>query len=343
MKKKILFLGAIITSIIIGCQSDPEILVNQPIVFQIPEGWPTPHYQFENNTLTQAGFELGRKLFYDPRLSRDNSVSCGSCHQQFSAFAQLDHAVSHGVDNLEGNRNSPALFNLAWHNSFFWDGGVNHIEVQPIAPIQNPVEMDEKLANIIPKLQADADYQIRFTKAFGNDTINSQRMLKALAQFMAALVSKDSKYDRVMRKESGYSFTTSEQNGMQIFEQKCSTCHKAPLFSDFTYRNNGLTASAVNDSGRAHITKDAADLYKFKVPSLRNLKYTAPYMHDGRFKNLENVLQHYVSGITNSTTLDASLQGGISLTDQQKTDLLAFLNTLNDEVFTKNKQFAEVK
>lgn len=348
MKRTILVLGAVFiafATLVTACKPDPSFAPEkkEEIKFTVPQGWPAPFYSFQNNTLTTDGFELGRRLFFDPRLSRDNSVSCGSCHQPFSAFAQLDHDVSHGVDNKLGNRNSPALFNLNWHTSFFWDGGVNHIESQPINPIQNPVEMDEKVENILPRLKADAVYRDMFTKAFGDETINSQRLFKALAQFMGALVSSNAKYDKYVRGEAGGTMTASELNGLNIYRDKCAACHTEPLFSDFSLRNNGLMPTAVNDSGRAHITRDAADLYKFKVASLRNLKYTPPYMHDGRFSTLDQVLDHYATGIHAGLTLDPLLQNGIQLTTPERADLLAFLNTLNDETFVKDSRFQEVK
>lgn len=339
----VLFLA--IVSSITACKPDPsfEPVKNEEIKFEIPKGWPALFYSFQNNTLTADGFELGRALFFDTRLSRDNSVSCGSCHQPFAAFAQLDHDVSHGVDNKLGNRNSPALFNLNWHTSFFWDGGVNHIESQPINPIQNPVEMDEKLERIIAKLETDTKCKTMFRKAFGDSVINSQRIFKALAQFMGMLVSCNSKYDKYVRGEAGGSLTQQELEGLAIYRDKCAACHKEPLFSDFSLRNNGLQPGAANDSGRAHITRDTGDLYKFKIPSLRNLKYTPPYMHDGRFQTLEQVLDHYASGIFVTPTLDPLLQNGIQLTPTERANLLAFLNTLNDEAFTKDSRFREVK
>jgi len=326
-----------------GCQSDPEVIPQSQIAFTVPANWPQPHYKFENNTLTQSGFELGRKLFFDTRLSRDNSISCGSCHQPFSAFAQLDHDISHGVDSKLGTRNSPALFNLNWHTGFFWDGGVAHIELQPINPIQNPVEMDESLDQVIAKLREDEVYRAGFKSAFGDETINSQRMLKALAQFMGMLVSSNSKYDKYVRGESGGSMTTAELKGLNVFRSKCSACHSEPLFSDFSYRNNGLTPSGINDSGRGRITLAAEDVYKFKVPSLRNLKYTAPYMHDGRFRTLQEVLDHYTSGIHLSPTLDPLLQNGIALSAQERSELLSFLSTLDDEIFIKDVRFQQPK
>lgn len=341
LKYLIIVLAAI--TLVHSCKPDPPISPDLQISFETPKGWPQPYYNFENNKLTSAGFELGRKLFFDPRLSDDNTISCGSCHQPFSAFAQLDHPVSHGINNLLGTRNAQALFNLNWHTSFFWDGGVNHIENQPINPIQNPVEMAETLPNIIAKLNQDEDYKSRFTATFGSDTINSQRIFKALAQFMGMLVSNHSKYDKYTRGEDGGNMTADELAGLGIFEDKCASCHKPPLFSDFSFRNNGLMPTAINDSGRAHITRDPDDLYKFSVPSLRNLKYSPPYMHDGRFSSLDKVLDHYATGIHQSPTLDPLLQNGIQLSATQRANLLAFLNTLNDETFVKDPRFQEVK
>ncbi len=334
----ILFSGAVLFT---ACQPDPAFRPQKSFGFEIPEGWPEPIYNFENNPLTEEGFELGRKLFFDPRLSRNNIISCGSCHQPFSAFAHLNHDLSHGVDDLLGTRNSPPMFNLNWHPAFFWDGGVNHIEVQPINPIQNPVEMDEKLENVVAKVQSDPDYRQRFSKVFGDDEVNTQRILKALTQFMGMLVSSNSKYDKFTRQEAGGEMTAQELNGLTIFRNNCASCHTEPLFSDFSYRNNGLPPSV--DVGREIITQDPADRSRFKVPSLRNLKYTPPYMHDGQLRTLEQVLDHYTSGIHQSPTLDPQLKNGISLTEQEKADLLAFLNTLNDEEFVKNPRFQEVR
>lgn len=312
-------------------------------LLNIPAGWPAPHYQFDkNNKLTPAGFELGRTLFYDRRLSRNNTVSCGSCHQQFAAFSHLDHPMSHGIDNKMGKRNTPPLFNLIWQSAFFWDGGVNHIEVQPISPMQNPVEMDEKLENVINKLKADTAYRRMYKQAFGDTAINSQRTLKALAQFMGMMVSSNSKYDKYIRKEPGGEMTENELNGLEVFRDKCATCHKEPLFSDYSFRNNGLAPKYNGlDSGRATITKKAGDMYKFKVPSLRNLKYTWPYMHDGRFTELPQVINHYTSGKFVSETLDSALRTPFFLTEPQKANIIAFLNTLNDTAFVKDPRFKD--
>ncbi|MCB0699026.1 MAG: cytochrome-c peroxidase [Chitinophagales bacterium] len=331
------------TLLFAACSPDTSIDINAPqetgISFTVPQGWPQPVYNFENNALNQAGFELGRKLFYDTRFSRDNTISCGSCHQAGAAFAHSEHSISHGVDGLVGTRNSPTLFNLNWHKGFFWDGGVNHIESQPINPIQNPVEMDETVPNVIAKIKDDADYKRMFSAAWGDELMNSQRIFKSLAQFMGAMVSDNSKYDKYKRGEAA--LTDTELSGMSVYQNNCAACHTAPLFSDFSYRNNGLPPTSVNDSGRGHITFLAQDMYKFKVPSLRNLKYSAPYMHDGRFKTLEQVLAHYSTGIHRSPTLDPILLNGIQLSAQQQSDLLEFLNTLNDESFISDVRFHE--
>lgn len=333
-----LFAASLFTS----CKPDPFIEPSKDIAFSVPRGWQEPIYNFENNPLTKDGFELGRKLFFDTRLSRTNTISCGSCHQPFSAFAQLDHNISHGVEDKLGTRNSPSLFNLNWHTSFFWDGGVNHIEVQPLSPIQNPVEMDEKLENIIAKLSDDEDYADRFKAVYGDKSITSQRIFKALAQFMGMLVSANSKYDKYVRGEAGGTMSEAELNGLQVFKTNCAACHKEPLFSDFSFRNNGLMPTAVNDSGRARITLNALDLYKFKVPSLRNLNYSPPYMHDGRFTTIDQVLDHYATGIKPVATLDPLLTKGIQLTARERNDLKVFLNSLNDEEFVKDPRFREV-
>lgn len=351
--RKLLILGSIVAVIGIlslpACKPDPSVEIKAPdtsgnISFSVPSGWPQPAYTFAGNALTQSGFELGRKLFYDTRLSRDNTVSCASCHQQFAAFAHLDHPVSHGINNLLGRRNAPVIFNAAWQNSFFWDGGVNNIENQPINPIQNPVEMDLTIAEVITKLAGDNTYKSMFNKAFGSDTINSQRIFKAFAQFMAAMVSANSKYDKYVRGESGGTLTQQELHGLSLFREKCTACHTEPLFTDNSFRNNGLSLDpSLNDSGRIRITNDPLDRYKFKVPSLRNIALSEPYMHDGRFTTLDGVLEHYRTGIYQWPNVDTLLKNGISMSDQDKDDIISFLKTLSDETFTHDTRFSEPK
>ena len=322
-----------------GCRVDPEVRITKPLGEIVPDGWPVPVYRFENNPITTERFELGRALFYETMLSRDNTISCGSCHQQFSAFANLDHAVSHGIDDLEGTRNSPGIFNLTWHGSFMHDGGVNHLEVQPIAPITNTVEMDEALENVINKLRSSPRYDSLFRRAYDSSGITSQKMLKAMAQFMGMMYSVNSKYDRFKRGEA--KFSEQEHRGYEAFRANCSSCHVEPLFSDFRYRNNGLKPkSGVDDVGRAMITLKDEDRYRFKTPSLRNVAVTMPYMHDGRYRTLGECLDHYSSHVENFTNLDLP-EYGIPLSQEKKKDIIVFLQTLTDYEFLNDPRFSD--
>jgi cytochrome c peroxidase len=343
MKQLLKYIGLLLA--VISCRVDPPIptiAVAAPLGEIVPEGWPRPLYTFSTNTVSKEKFELGRALFYEPMLSRDNTISCGSCHQQVAAFANAGHSVSHGINDLEGNRNSPALFNLAWHPSFMHDGGVNHIEVQPLAPISNPVEMDEDLGRVLDKLRASERYRQLFTAAFGTAEISSQRMLHAITQFQGLMYSFNSRFDLYKRREKGANFSDIELAGYQLFVQKCNSCHAEPLFSDFRFRNNGLKPDRfVVDSGRARITREPADLYRFKTPSLRNIAKTAPYMHDGRFETLEACLDHYTDGNLNHTNLDPLLEYGIAMDADEKKKIIAFLQTLTDYTFLDDKRFSD--
>lgn len=341
----LIFLGAslaIITAFKKKDDNNTEVVTNTtPLKFVVPAGWPQPATNiFASNPLTEEGFTLGRKLFYDTRLSIDNTVSCANCHQQFAAFSTYDHDFSHGLGNVHTFRNAPALFNLAWMKQMHWDGGVNHIEVQPLAPITNPIEMGETIENVIKKLKADTAYPKLFAKAFGSTTITSQRMLKAIAQFTGYMVSCNSKYDKVKRGEA--SFTLSEENGYTVYKSKCATCHPEPLFTDNSFRNNGLPVNpAINDSGRMRITGNRADSLKFKVPSLRNIGVSVPYMHDGRFNSVGSVIDHYRSNlVTTQPTLDPLLVNRLSITNKEKNDLIYFLFALTDTSFTKDPRFS---
>lgn len=328
-----------------SCSVDPPIKPVLPadnIEQVVPPGWPQPVYTFLNNPLSVEKFKLGRQLFYEEKLSADNTIACGSCHQQFVAFAHAEHALSHGINGLFGIRNSPGLFNLNWNPYFMWDGGVNHIEVQPLAPITNPVEMNEDINNVINKLSADNKYKTLFKDAWGDEQVTSERIFKSLAQFMGMIYSYNSKYDLFKRGEQGGSFNAQELSGYQIFQQKCASCHTEPLFTDYAFRNNGLPVSInLQDSGRMHITNDPNDRYKFKTPTLRNIMLTAPYMHDGRFNTIDQVFNHYISGVQQSPTLDPQLQSGIQLSAQEKADLKAFLNTLTDYEFLYDERFKD--
>lgn len=312
-----------------------------PLQFTIPKGWPKPPTNiFAKNPLTEEGFQLGRKLFYDGRLSKDGNFACASCHQQFAAFATYDHDFSHGFNNKFTTRNAPPLFNLAWSKYYHWDGGVNHIELQALSPLIAPNEMAENIDSVLLKLRKDTAYLRMFKAAFGTPVINSQRMLKALAQFTGSLISFNSKYDKVKRGEA--TFNPTEARGYKLFKERCNTCHKEPLFTDYSFRNNGLPLNDfLKDYGRMTITGDPKDSLKFKVPSLRNVSVTFPYMHDGRLYSLYNVIDHYSKGIQQSPTLDSSLRKGIPFTETEKTEIVYFLHTLNDTTFEKNKRFSQ--
>jgi cytochrome c peroxidase len=316
------------------------ICTSSPFPFLVPRGFPPPVYKFENNPRTKEGFELGRKLFYEGKLSKDGNFPCASCHQQFAAFATYEHRLSHGFNNQFSSRNAPGLFNLAWEKEMHWDGGISHIEMQPLAPLLDPHEMAEDLNEVIDRLKKDHSYPVLFVRAFGTPVINSQRILKALAQFTASLVSADAKYDRMRRGEIKYD--EYEQKGYTIFKQKCSSCHREPLFTDFSYRNSGMELdSTLNDYGRMRITGRKEDSLKFRVPSLRNVFLTFPYGHDGRFTTISQVLEHYNSGIVQSATLDSSLRKGITISENDRFYLISFLSTLTDSNFIQNPIYAD--
>ncbi len=332
--------------VLASCKKDPEIInpitetenLYAPVV---PTGWPSPVYDFTGNTVTYDIFTLGRHLFYEPMLSVDSTISCGSCHMQVFGFTNgPSHATSHGVNGLLGKRNSPALFNLTWHTKIMWDGGVNNLENQPIGPIQNPIEMNLSLSNALTRIAASPKYKNLFKNAYGDTVVTSQRFLKSFAQFMGLMVSYNSKYDKV--KNGTETFSAAENNGYALFKNKCASCHNEPLFSDYTFRNNGLPINSYQDSGRWRITLDPTDIFKFKTPSLRNLGFSAPYMHDGRFSTLNQVLNHYQTGVASTTNLDPQLIGGIPLTAQEKNDLLSFLATLNDYSLMNDPRFKEI-
>lgn len=322
----------------IGLIADELALLRTP-AFRVPAGWPQPVYDFRDNPITAAGFALGRALFHDPKLSRDGTISCASCHQQFAAFAHYDHPVSHGIGNRNGTRNAPGLYNLAWLPQLMWDGSAHNLEVQPLGPIANPVEMDASLPDLLDRLRADPAYRKRFEAAFGSPDIDSQRMLKALAQFTGTMISADSRYDRYVGGDAS-ALNATEQAGLAAFRARCASCHVEPLFSDFSYRDNGLDA-APRDAGRATVTAREVDRGSFRVPSLRNVGLTPPYMHDGRFDTLGQVLDHYRSGIAGSDHVDPLLRGGLPISDDERRALLAFLLTLDDPGFTHDVRFAD--
>lgn len=339
MNKRYWLLIALIAGTIVACNKGVDKMMFTGFIQ--PANFPDPVYHFATNNVTEAGFELGRKIFYETRLSADNTISCGSCHIQTSAFTHHGHSRSHGIEDREGTRNSPPIMNLAWSKSFMWDGGIFDLDLQAIAPITNHVEMDETMANVLAKLSAGKEYPRMFKAAFGSEQITTASFLKALSQFMLMCVSANSKYDSVMRHDADKSFSSLESHGYELFKTNCSSCHSEPLFTDQSFKNNGLSVSDVNDEGRYLITQADTDKYKFKVPTLRNLAYTAPYMHDGRFLTLDAVFDHYNAGISQTINLDGSLQKGITLKTSDRAAITAFLATLNDREFLLNKKLSE--
>lgn len=309
-------------------------------LWKTPTDWPEPVYNFKKNPLDSATVQLGRVLFYDPVLSSDSTISCASCHSPYNAFTHVDHALSHGIKDRIGTRNSPVLVNLAWGKSFMWDGAVNHLDMQALAPLENHLEMDENLSHVILKISRQEKYKQLFKSAFHSEVITGERFLKAISQFMLTLVSSNSKYDQVIRGDKGIQFTEQEKKGYKLFKENCASCHTEPLFTDQTFQNNGLAPdSLLRDIGRMKITQKNTDSLKFKVPTLRNIERSAPYMHDGRYRSLQMVLFHYSSNIHSSATLAPQLRNGIDLSEDDKRNLIAFLKTLTDHSFLNNKQF----
>lgn len=305
--------------------------INKEVVLSYPSTWPKPTYDFKKNPLDNAKIKLGRLLFYDPKLSRDGTISCASCHLQNTGFTHIDHDLSHGIDNRIGKRNSIALVNLAWSKSLMWDGAIHHIDAQALAPIENHDEMDNSIVNVMKTLKKDYRYKKLFYLAYGDTSITGERVSKAIAQFCLTLVSSNSKYDLVKKKNSKLHYTELEERGYTLFKKNCNSCHTEPMFTNYGYQNNGLTVDpTLNDIGRMGITQNPKDSLLFKVPSLRNIALTYPYMHDGRYKNLQMVLFHY----------STNTKMKIDLEEQDKKAIIAFLKTLTDESFVGNKQYA---
>ena len=304
-----------------------------------PTYFPKPQYDFTKNPLDSAKIQIGRALFYDPILSADNSISCATCHSPYNAFSHTDHDLSHGINDQIGTRNAPALFNLAWQKTFMWDGAINHLDMQALAPISHPKEMASNILAVVNKLNGSKYYRKLFFETYTDSTITGEKVLKTLSQFELTLVSANSKYDQV--KHIKAVFTEQESNGYILFQKNCNTCHTEPLFTNYAFENNGLPINnELNDKGRWRITKNKNDKMLFKTPSLRNLTFTYPYMHDGRFKKLQQVVNHYTNlDIKNEKLLSKNLKNPIILSSNEKVDLIAFLLTLNDKEFVFNPDF----
>ena len=339
MKNRELIIGVL--AFVIVAISTASFTVLKEQLFSYPEYWPIPEYDFKKNPVGEDGFQLGRRLFYDPALSRDGSISCASCHLQATGFTHVDHDLSHGIDGRIGTRNSLALMNLAWNTSFNWDGGVNHIDMQALQPITSLNEMDSSLLEVVDKLNGSITYRDDFYQVFNDSIITGQYVLKALSQFTISLVSSNSKYDKYMENPMENPLTDQEIRGLDLFKNNCNSCHTAPLFNTTQFKNNGLDIDpTLNDFGRMRVTLKAEDSLKFKVPTLRNIEFTAPYMHDGRFESLREVLDHYSEINQNETTHSSEMSHLKKLTSNEKTDLILFLKTLSDYEFLYDPRFS---
>lgn len=307
-----------------------------------------------DNPLTVEGIALGRKLFYDPILSNDSTQSCASCHAQTFGFTDSGKRYSKGIDQIEGTRNAMPLFNLMYTTKFFWDGSTSSIEAQALKPVENPVEMHETWPDAICKIMRIPAYRADFYRAFGTKEITPAEVTKAIAQFERTIISGNSKFDKALVPGTGVFLTDEEYYGFYMFtteEADCFHCHTQAgyLFTDGQFRNNGLDAvSDVNnfaDKGLGNTTGNLLDYGLFKTPSVRNLAFTAPYMHDGRFATLEEVINHYSDHVEQSPTLDGIMTTkfatGKHFTDEQKNALIAFLHTLNDSTLLDNPAFAK--
>ncbi|WPU99123.1 cytochrome c peroxidase [Mucilaginibacter sp. cycad4] len=312
------------------------------ISFSRPASFPKPSVDLRVNPVSPDGFKLGRLLFYDPVLSLDQSISCNNCHQPAAAFANPGAALSIGIKGCIGERNAPPLFNLAWQHAYMWDGRISTIDSTALNAISNSCEMASTPGEIANRLQSTKVYPALFEKAFGDRKISPERIVKAISQFTTLMVSANSRYDKYICKEPGGYLSAEESKGYLLFQKKCAACHTEPLFTDQSFKNNGLDLIS-RDPGRKDHTHKAEDAGLFRVPTLRNVAVTAPYMHDGRFSSLEEVLKHYASGIKPNSHLDKSLRLkgklGIDLSAADQHNIAAFLKTLTDTTYINDPKF----
>ena len=343
----------VVAVVAMGCnQDDCEDFNPTPYVLQIPEGLPSMDpFIPADNPMTVEGVALGRKLFYDPLLSDDNSQSCGTCHLQEHGFAEpQQHSV--GIDGSVGTRNAMALINLGWNpNGFFWDGRAATLEDLVFQPVTNPIEMNTTWPEVEAKLNENEEYRVMFAEAFNIEVIDSVHVSKAIAQFLRTLISANSKFDQYSYQQS-VSLSNDELAGLVLFQSNegadCFHCHTlGGHFTTNEFQNNGMDVDVSADEGRYLVTGDENDKGKFRVPTLRNIELTAPYMHDGRFFTLQEVLDHYSEHVqATSPNIDFSNMqhaeaGGVQLEEFEKQQLLAFLKTLTDPSFVNNPELSD--
>lgn len=334
---------------LLACQpasdSSPALPITATRVqFRTPFADSLPHAA--QSPLTRESIELGRRLFYEKRLSGNGKVACASCHIQSLGFADGVALSENGVSGHRQRRHAPALINLAFGEQMFWDGGATNLETQLLGPLTSEDEMAADMRQVVAFLNADPNYRKWFRAAFAVDSVESIHVLWALGQFERVLISFDSKYDRVRAGQT--TFTESEAKGHALYQANCASCHSEGLLTDHQHHNNGLDATdrfAFTDPenerwGRYRITLDSADIGRYKTPTLRNVSVTAPYMHDGRFATLDQVLGHYTQGIRSSRTLAPQLRGGLDLSPADQQALIAFLHTLTDTTFLTHPSYA---
>jgi cytochrome c peroxidase len=323
---------------IIGCKKpNPDDL---PLIedyhLNIPKGFPMPKIP-EDNLLTKDRVALGKMLFHDKLLSKDKTISCASCHSQSHAFSD-NKAFSIGVDGQLSERNSMPIMNLAWSPSFFWDGGVPTLELQVFAPLTNPKEMNISIAEVVQRLKDHPEYPGLFRKAYNREP-DDFSLFRAIASYERTLISGNSKFDQYYYQGNTSAMNASELRGMDLFfgdSTHCSSCHNGFNFTNNTFQNNGIY-EVYQDWGRYNVTNDFYDIGKFRVPSLRNIALTAPYMHDGSFETLEEVIEHYQNGGKKNSNQSSHVHQ-LYLTEQEKTDLVNFLKALTDETFINNHE-----
>jgi len=286
----------------------------------------------EENPLTRESVELGRKLFFDPKLSRDDSVSCATCHDPELGFTD-EHPVAVGVDGQKGTRRTPRLINRGYGRSFFWDGRADTLEEQVVKPIENPIEMDLAMSALVARLESSSEYEALFEAAFARKP-DSETIAWALASYVRSIVSGDSPYDRFVAGEVD-ALDEQQRRGLEIFRGKgaCTVCHLGPNLADEEFHNTGVgwQDGATSDVGRQSVTGARRDLGAFKTPTLREAAVSGPYMHDGSLETLEDVVDFYDEGGEPNPGLDPDMEP-LHLTEQEKGDLVAFLRSLNGQV-----------
>lgn len=314
---------------------EPMPYDNPEIALNIPDGFPSLNPSVNGNRPTKYGVELGERLFHEKKFSGNNTISCASCHNQSSAFAD-NNVQAIGIYGRVGLRNTPPIQNLAFMKFYNWDGNKLTLESQPLVPIITHEEMNSSIVEVIGKLTDEYEYRDLFSKAFGDESITPDRIYQSIAQYEYTLISANSKYDKVKRNE-GETFTENEARGYQTFKIKCASCHSTELFTDQTFRNVGFPLNpSTEEAGRARVTGVPTDFMSFRVPSLRNAEYTAPYGSFGQFPTLRAVLDYFDTGVLDAENLDPILKENgnrIPLTEQEKQDIISFIKTLSDSTF----------